>query len=140
MVRRRNMATNRVKFSDLTADEQYDVLGDLIRRQFEDPSFREMALDPIVERIVERIEERIVRPVVGGANAELAALGQGVAAMQASLAQIANGVDINPPGERQPTTAEDPIYGRVTWSGETRPDPRAATPDVTIAQTGRTNP
>src|SRR5438045_299290 len=99
MTRRRNMATIREKFSDLTADEQSNVIRDHIRRQFEDPSFREMALDPIVERILERITARVVGPVVGAAGVELAALRQGVAAMQASLAQLANGVDINPPGE-----------------------------------------
>jgi hypothetical protein len=140
MTRRRNMATIREKFSDLTADEQSHVIRDHIRRQLDDPSFREIALDPIVERILERINARVVGPAIGAAGAELVALRQGVAAMQASLAQLANGVDINPPGERQPTTPEDPIYGRLTWSGETRPDPRAATRDVTISQTGRTNP
>jgi hypothetical protein len=73
-------------------------------------------------------------------NAALRDVAQKVAAVHNSLAQIGAGVKIQPPAERMSSTPEDQTYGHITWSGQTRADPRTVTPDAEIGQLGQTNP
>jgi hypothetical protein len=78
--------------------------------------------------------------ILAATNSQLDAVAKQLGAMQNSLAQIGAGVNIQPPAERLSSTAEDPTYGHLTWSGATRVDPRTVTPDAAIAQMGQTNP
>jgi len=62
--------------------------------------------------------------ILAATNSQLDAVAIQLGAMQKSLAQIGAGVNIQPPAERPSSTAENPTYGQLTWSGQTRADLR----------------